>query len=1151
MGLTLTRAPFVAAGQDITSTQKRGLALAFNDRIRSGLGDCAWRIAYWWWGLWHDVRNPVYLGPDDLIGSWAPSEEALAYYIHLPKSAIGWPDSSPTMPSAAPPGEEGGANVVNPMMGYTFGNASVGYFDENGRLGDFPLGNESSAAAAWALAKQQRGAYDPDTGGQNVPAFEAGQSWLPIVWGNVSPSRSMWGAVFQRPGYQLTWGGLMPSPDWQGWCEDGETFDLLLKFTPLRDGLPVLTYSSCITYVVTTPLYYYVVAAGTGTVTASLSRSDYLEGPYSALAYPARSAGDQLQRLFHSYAASMRGSDAQRTSGLYDVDVYGFDWERFLRSQYFLAPNLGVETGGEVDASYNVHQFTGSTTIAAGTLSTPHLYRIGFVRAGAFIEASGLTGPCTIELLDGAKVLREVVCAASYSGKIELWEEDAAVATDFRVRLKTDAVFTSTDGYIRVEANEVLQYKPQTHDAFFVARMLCARPKEQDRDGSEITVSRQASDNWFQWGCLNSTGEIAASDYASENGLIENARKWTRSNIRVMLREVVKAYEVIVEDGVEKSVLHFDRYHYVSGEKLDLWEGIADEIAHTAAQKGTTNEWVMVNQLCPYSWADSTVLKSDVMADYFSLVDRCQVYDTQSRSDVGWRKHIGWEGPIAWAPSVPSGFRYYPSTNPLGISTMSLEDKERFTRSCQVYEAPDEIERAETYTVGGGDFVKVVFTRRFQHTADAPAAPLTRDFHLWDADAIALDATTNYRTLENGIMEYLLQHNLGIECQRAVMGDTSASSDLWTTYSSARGACFPKLWFVRLVPVPWEDGNTDQDEEDTSCTFDAFLQMDAYLAAMCEGFIDGQTSIAYACSTGEFSAYDYNYSRLCAEAFGDASVGLLPHALRGDEPWGHGPLPRTWMYAEVFNRFSAAVNLLTRCRIWLPVRMEQRGANGTERKLVSVEACPGVPKTCDDGLITASGTPPCPAVSFADPAWVEVKRVDANATGSLYGEDLGGGSPAGTVCDGDSAWLYGTRQVSYYRFVATDEANLAALPEIIRNMVESYQLGMVCRQGTFIQTEAFDGLTSDIAEATICNALGSPALVCGGGTYGVYKVTTQENVSCGLYTAGTLDPGCPLGGDFWRMGTGTGICLNASLVELDLVPLTGAHSVFLQAGLST
>src|ERR1044072_3248716 len=56
--LTFTRAPTVAVGDPILSSQFKLLARAFNDRLRSGVGDGAWRLCMYWFNLFRQVRNP-------------------------------------------------------------------------------------------------------------------------------------------------------------------------------------------------------------------------------------------------------------------------------------------------------------------------------------------------------------------------------------------------------------------------------------------------------------------------------------------------------------------------------------------------------------------------------------------------------------------------------------------------------------------------------------------------------------------------------------------------------------------------------------------------------------------------------------------------------------------------------------------------------------------------------------------------------------------------------------------------------------------------------------------------------------------------------------------------------------------------------------
>ena len=55
--ITFTRAPTVATGDPITSTQFAKLAAAFNDRLRSGFADGPWRIVFYLLSLFRQVRN--------------------------------------------------------------------------------------------------------------------------------------------------------------------------------------------------------------------------------------------------------------------------------------------------------------------------------------------------------------------------------------------------------------------------------------------------------------------------------------------------------------------------------------------------------------------------------------------------------------------------------------------------------------------------------------------------------------------------------------------------------------------------------------------------------------------------------------------------------------------------------------------------------------------------------------------------------------------------------------------------------------------------------------------------------------------------------------------------------------------------------------
>jgi hypothetical protein len=220
------------------------------------------------------------------------------------------------------------------------------------------------------------------------------------------------------------------------------------------------------------------------------------------------------------------------------------------------------------------------------------------------------------------------------------------------------------------------------------------------------------------------------------------------------------------------------------------------------------------------------------------------------------------------------------------------------------------------------DRVKMVFKTQFQHDASA-AESLGLDVAFWDLAALRAEP---YRTVENGLREYLVWKAYGINCSVKI-GDAAAESQIWFSATDPYGACFPHFFFTHLIPLPFEDtpdNDTVQNTADTLITMDVMEQCELYLRAVCEGYIDGRTSQNYACATGISALYDYTLENLCFEAFGGRSITMLPESLREDKPIAYGILPNTGFYAEVFNQYVSAVNLLTQVRLMLPAQLECR-----------------------------------------------------------------------------------------------------------------------------------------------------------------------------------------------------------------------------------
>jgi hypothetical protein len=139
-----------------------------------------------------------------------------------------------------------------------------------------------------------------------------------------------------------------------------------------------------------------------------------------------------------------------------------------------------------------------------------------------------------------------------------------------------------------------------------------------------------------------------------------------------------------------------------------------------------------------------------------------------------------------------------------------------------------------------------------------------------------------------------------------------------------------------LIPKPYEDGNDTVQSTDTPFRVDQFSQMELYLRVMCEGYVDGVTSLQYGCDSGVNAVFDYTFPNLCYAAFkgrwfsmlaGTATKAIKAEDVRDDKPEGFGPLPTVYAAAESFNQYVSAVNLLTQVRVMLPFKFQY--AEGT------------------------------------------------------------------------------------------------------------------------------------------------------------------------------------------------------------------------------
>lgn len=769
MATTFTKAPEVAVGDVIASWQWSKLADACNDRLKSGIGDGPWRIHFWWLNLMRQVRNSDTGGGLPAASAYPPQGEFFDIYQFVDPHTHIWP--------TAGPGDPEGANVANPMMAFVFGSEGAGISDEETRFLalEWP-GGEPSPIYAWLYAKQQRGAVDPITGGLSCPAFDVAQSHFAFRQNDRSPYGKSYGGYLPlpdtvscedpdpgddipaNPGYKYRFTQIVDLP--HGGVEDGSTY-YVLSGTVTYDGTdysagetftgtgsaddwtgdgvirsmkeydgscaPAVmdSYPTHVAYIAYWPWAYYVYT-NDGTLDVLLTNV-WVEGPYQGRAELRKADGGHMQRILWNFVREFRGSSAQIARQDQHLK-HAFDFHRFFTSQYLLAPNRGSETGGVVQEEYplfdlRVGTFAGAPLTDAQRTGYRRIYEDGFVFAGAFVYGTKIQGSFTVEVTNGDEVVGEFLCAAGEDGIVErLYFPDEAFYPDrgLGFRLKTPLSYKPGEtGTFAIEANEILEYKPQIQDVAMVVRAMACIPNEPDGVGTIETASEQFSDDYFEFGCLfNRAGLVGPptrSPDVNPNAVFDAARRFSKV-ARAPRRQDLLGYAV--ENG--KSVLWFRRHAYgLSGDvNADAWEGIApprdyvlsgdilegeqyevrsgqveyddksftegqrfvgvkgvtefggngkvyvaDGIHATAIPQGVTNEWLLGVGFAHYNLSESSIWKPGAYTDWINhLTNRCLYYAPDVATNPRTLWHMAFGQRVALQGNVyaeaPPGYNY-------------------------------------------------------------------------------------------------------------------------------------------------------------------------------------------------------------------------------------------------------------------------------------------------------------------------------------------------------------------------------------------------------------------------------------------------------------------------------------------------------------
>lgn len=569
------------------------------------------------------------------------------------------------------------------------------------------------------------------------------------------------------------------------------------------------------------------------------------------------------------------------------------------------------------------------------------------------------------------------------------------------------------------------------------------------------------------------------------------------------------------------------------GEYQSLAEAVLyeyDGIKSIAPRNGFTNEWLFDISLKHTHPSISSIWKAEAFTDYAAIYDRCQFMarpsHISSNSEARWHFHYG--SKIWMIPEAVPGYRY------MSTSGVQLNDENcaadptceaamvQFYKSCRIYEPPCEIESAVMVMVDDQPRLKITLTGRL-HSHESAVASFTEDVTTWDLVALAAE---DYRTLDNGIREYIVSQTTGYgtgcgggedpTVGYARVGNSAWDSPVWGNPDNPFGACNPEFVFTKLIPEPYDDGNDKQNSVDTPFWHDQMRMAELYLRVISEGFVDGTTSEAYGCTSG-FAVYDYTFENLCFDAFGGRWFNTIPtqetgtfteSLTRPDKPMGFGPLPNTIASAEIFNQFAAVVNKLDKVRVPMPWIFEARNIEGTNEDIpVSAyepdgtdTACSGLPPA---GVIW-TGTPPGSGATTAG-AWatqVSPISIGASLSSGFQTYSSGGIPDTQLLCDG-VAWTIGTSRtdVQYRISLATADA-LNAIPPGWADMIETHGTALGSQYtsiGVNVPVVTTDPLLSACADDSGIWDYHS------GGNYLTWNETnTATPTTCSIVRAGTL-----------------------------------------------
>lgn len=269
------------------------------------------------------------------------------------------------------------------------------------------------------------------------------------------------------------------------------------------------------------------------------------------------------------------------------------------------------------------------------------------------------------------------------------------------------------------------------------------------------------------------------------------------------------------------------------------------------ANGNTSNEWTMFMTSNMYHWSYSSEWKPEMYGDIMgALNSRCLTsshaleYYTQTSKNV--KKNIAnvtWRiGSLPLITESPSAYNFIENANTdmSKAGTLDAEYARNFAKSCPVYQKPYKLkstERLNKYSPRSR-IIKVTLNTRLNPATVNGNAISIKGKVSENLSAFANASNSfDYRTDESSVIDYILHASINRQCQKGKIGDVSLDNNFFWKKYSPFGCCYPRFYFVKLIPLV---------SKETVMYSDHYNQMEYYLRAMCNGFLNPDSEMSTA-----------------------------------------------------------------------------------------------------------------------------------------------------------------------------------------------------------------------------------------------------------------------------------------------------------------